>query len=117
MSTYAFDRNKNSFDGSTVEDALDYYVPEWRHRDGRVLELARGQTDDGRRFFIAIDVARTSVTRYEIDEQGSWDWVASVASTMMKKRVLFLSRPGDSYDETTDKRLLIMLKDVSRVRV
>jgi len=111
--TFHFDRHQKDFDGTTVSDVLDYYIPEWCRVDGRVKFLASGKTEDGSEFTIDISISRGNIARTEsIDEYPAV--INILWPNMPKSNMLTLSREGDIYDERTDKRYLMMMEDMKR---
>jgi len=105
-------RNDYDWDGTTVKDVLDYYFPEWFHADGHHIRLAKGMTFDGFRFLVVVPADRCCVSRYESEPGVKLQSWKSILLDDPKEKLLTFSREGDSYDETTDKRYLMMVKDL-----
>ena len=103
------------YDGITVSDALSYYFPEWKHNNGRRVDLARGTTNDGFEFFIAIPISRALITRVEWqDKDGKHRVSKHIYIDDPKEKLLSLFREGDSHGESTDKRYLMMVDDMNK---
>ena len=113
MSTFNFPKHlRGKQDGSTVKDALDCYLPEWDRLNGIETVLAKGDTSDGERFIIKFDVQRIAIIRSTKFGQSVSHTVVGISQD--KHDILSLSRGGDSLDETSDKRYLMMLSDLKR---
>jgi len=102
------------FDGVEVRHVLDYYFPEWSHKNGRDMILARG-FEKPWWFIIGIPSDRSSIIRQSTHLDEKYGKRTEIIKLSSKKiAILSLFRDSDVYDSHTDKRTLEMLKDLRK---